>query len=144
MRSIKQTGKLDLLNYHLSSEFDIAVISETWLTEKISFKNQHYALFFSKFNKRRGVSVLIKKSFSCKLIEVDRFEDCIVMVEVSLLGDKAAIVIGVYVPPEQKTEFLVYLRTVLLRVRRRFISPTIVLAGDFNMEPRYMKQFCSR
>lgn len=78
-----------------SDSMDIMIITETWLQEQLSIRNQNYSVTQTPFSHRRGVMIMVNKKFAMETLKVSKFRDCISVVTMGLGG--------IYAPTEKKS-----------------------------------------
>ena len=134
-------------------EADVSIVTETWLQDSavegtvIDLAGEHGLDSFllnrqaeAANGRQYGGVAIFSRSSSTKLSRVeipnpDSFEVLCVAGKVNKLREKA-VVIAVYIPPNypkvRADQCLDYISDVISEAKRRFDSPTITVAGDWN------------
>ena len=136
--------KTTILKQRLAScEYDIVVLTETWLRSDINNAelSSDYSLFrcdrsesTSNFSRGGGVVVAVKHGFQCfevSLVDVSQLEQTVVCIK---LPDRSLYIVGIYLPPNSDT--LLYRKhsdAVQRVIDSSSDKDTIILLGDYNL-----------
>ena len=117
------------------------MISETWLEDKLKLPDGNFQIYQTRHNAHKGVAIIVKNSIESKEEPLEEYDSCFKLISLRRNNQIKAYILGCYICPTNKKKLLNICKECVNKIRMKTKYAQIILAGDFNLNPKDMNLF---
>ena len=118
------------------------MISEAWLEDKLKLPDGNFQIYQTRHNAHKGVEIMIvKNSIESKEEPLEEYDSCFKLISLRRNNQIRAYILGCYICPTNKKKLLNICKECVNKIRMKTKYAQIILAGDFNLNPKDMNLF---